>query len=81
MKAKRKTYSTIGVRFLSGGASIAKVYTYRVRKGAKLHLGQELVADTPYGTAVVAVVQIHQSPQDRAEGIDYKFISRKVAPL
>lgn len=80
MKAKRKTYSTIGVRFLSG-ASIAKVYTYRVRKGAKLHLGQELVADTPYGTAVVAVVQIHQSPQDRVEGINYKFISRKVAPL
>lgn len=78
-KAKKvknaKTYETVGVRFLQGG-SLHKVYTYKIRKGAKVHLGQLLIGNN----ALVAVVEIHSSPQD-AELYDYKFITQKVAAL
>jgi len=77
---KRKTkkpYDTIGVRFVNGH-NLAKVFTYRVRK-AVAH-GDLLIADTPNGPAIVAVVRLDRTPQD-TEGFDYKFITQKVATL
>lgn len=88
---KRKTqkkpstrYSTVGVRFLTPDAfhvSIGKVYTYRIRKGAKVYLGMELVADSPNGPAVVAVVRIDTMPMDGDVGFTYKFLTRKTVAL
>jgi len=78
-KVVKKDYNTIGVRFLRGD-TLHKVYTYRVRKGAKVHLGQELVARTDRGDTVVVVVEIHKTPQDTGP-YNYKFIDQKVAPL
>jgi len=80
MLKKRKTknaksYTTVGVRFLQGG-SLHKVYTYKIRKGAKVHLGQLLIGNN----ALVAVVEIHSTPQD-TECYDYKFITQKVTAL
>lgn len=80
IKPPKKDYNTVGVRFLHGG-SLHKVYTYRIRKGAKVHLGQELVAPTPTGDSVVVVVEIHKTPQDHLMGLNYKFVANKVAPL
>lgn len=87
-KAKKKRdYDTVGVRFiipmtvLSNGNSISKIYTYKVRKGAKVHLGQELIADSPIGAAIVAVVRIDKVPQDIDPMVSYKFIDRKATPL
>lgn len=79
-KVVKKDYNTIGVRFLRGD-TLHKVYTYKVRKGAKVHLGQELVARTDRGDTVVVVVEIHKTPQDTNPAIFYKFIDQKVAPL
>lgn len=78
-KVVKKDYNTIGVRFLRGD-TLHKVYTYKVRKGAKVHLGQELVARTDRGDTVVVVVEIHKTPQDTGP-YNYKFIDQKVAPL
>jgi hypothetical protein len=79
VKPVKKDYNTIGVRFLRG-ETLHKVYTYKVRKGAKVHLGQELVARTDRGDTVVVVVEIHKTPQDNGP-YNYKFIDQKVAPL
>lgn len=91
MKAKRKTtkrkesrYATIGVRFLGGNATgaINHIYTYKVRRGAKLHLGQLLIADnTPYGYGVVCVVRIDKDLMDTDPAITYKSLTLKAAPL
>jgi hypothetical protein len=78
-KVVKKDYSTIGVRFLRGD-NLHKVYTYRIRKGAKVHLGMELVARTDSGDTVVVVTEIHKTPQDNG-AYYYKFIDQKVAPL
>lgn len=86
MQKAKKNYSTVGVRFLIPLATlssngISKIYTYKVRKGAKLHLGQELIADSPIGACIVAVVRIDKVPQDIDPMVTYKFIDRKAAPL
>lgn len=75
---KKETYYTIGVRFLSG--DVGRVFTYRVRTGKAVHLGQELVADTPRGPALVVVVRIDKTRQDTGP-YEYKYITRKVATL
>lgn len=84
MKAKKKKqpepYYTVGVRFLHS-MSRAFIYTYKIPSRAKVHLGQELIADTPQGTSLVVVVRIDKTRQDIEPGITYKFIARKVAPL
>jgi hypothetical protein len=81
-KAKPEKFNTIGVRFLDGG-NLAKIYTYKVRIGAKVHLGQELVADTPRGPAVVVVVRTDKTPNEHEtypiEGL--KYISKKAVAL
>lgn len=79
VKVPKKDYNTIGVRFLRGD-TLHKVYTYKVRKGAKVHLGMELVARTDRGDTVVVVVEMHKTPQDNGP-YNYKFIDQKVAPL
>jgi hypothetical protein len=79
VKEPKKEYNTVGVRFLKGN-NLHKVYTYRVRKGANIHLGQELVAETDTGDTVVVVVELHKTPQDNGPFI-YKFLTKKVAAL
>lgn len=86
MKAPKKDYNTIGVRFIYG-TNLDKVYTYRIRKGAKVHLGQELIVPSNVAgmnsgvkQSVACVVEIHKTPQDTLP-YDYKFVTGKVAPL
>lgn len=81
-KPVKVNYNTVGVRFLDGH-NIAKVYTYGVRKGGKIHLGQELVADTQRGPALVAVVRIDKTPApvDPSWPCGLKFLTRKVVEL
>lgn len=86
-KPKKKDYRTIGVRFIHGD-NLAKVYTYRIRKGAKVHLGMEVV--TPYVEKnsngqtsfkkVAVVVRIDKTPQDNGPYV-YQFITEKESPL
>lgn len=81
----KKDYKTIGVRFLRG-SNLAKLYTYRVRKGAKLHLGQEVVVPTDpdkqgYDTNTIAVVvRVDKEPQDLGP-YNYKFVVGTVNQL
>ncbi len=63
----KKDYNTLGVRFLSG-PNLEKVYTYRYKKGARLHLGQEIVVPTTRDgktlNTCAIVVELHKTPQD-----------------
>jgi hypothetical protein len=54
-------YNTLGVRFL-GGQHPERVYTYGVRKGARVHLGQLLVAETPAGPSICVAVRLDKKP-------------------
>lgn len=79
----KKDYNTLGVRFLEGG-NLATVYTYRVKKGAKIHLGQEVVVparrDGRINNFVAVVVELHKTPQDTFS-YEYKFVIGTVKPL
>jgi hypothetical protein len=95
MKEKpiKKDYNTVGVRFLYGH-NLAKVYTYRVRKGAKLHLGQEVIVPSHINAydhardskieqnikSVAVVVEIHKTPQDTGP-YNYLHIEGTIKPL
>lgn len=78
-KPPKPKHNTIGVRLCV--KDLARVFTYRVRKGAKLHLGQELVLDTPLGPRIGYVVRIDKTPQDNEPGVVYKFADRRTVPL
>jgi hypothetical protein len=56
-KLPSKPYYTVAVRFLDA-ASVHRIFTYRVRRGKTVHLGQGLIADTSRGPAIVVVVRI-----------------------
>lgn len=81
-KTKVEKFNTIGVRFPENPG---KEYTYKVRIGAKPYLGQELVADTPRGQAVVFVTRIDKTPQETLpENLftpTLKYIERKAVAL
>lgn len=81
-KAK-KTYNTVAVRYLRG-PNPQKAYTYRVRKGAKLHLGQEVVVPTNVdgyvANTIAVVVELHKTPQDTGP-YNYLFAAGTVKPL
>jgi hypothetical protein len=79
-KKSAKAYYTVGVRFLYG-SNAAKMYTYLIHKEKQVHLGQELIADTHRGSSIVVVVRIDPKPQDTTPNIEYKYLTRKVAPL
>lgn len=84
-KPVKKAYNTVGVRFLDG-SNLAKVYTYRVAKKARLHLGQEVIVPTDKnGTGFISpsigvVVELHAKPQDDGP-YDYKFVRGTIKPL
>lgn len=78
-KPPKPKYNTIGVRLCV--QDLARVFTYRVRKGARIHLGQELVLDTPLGPRIGYIVRIDKKPQDTNEAINYKFADRRTVPL
>lgn len=61
-KAKVEKFNTIGVRYINSGA-LSAITTYKVRIGAKVHLGQELVVDHVEGPRVVVVARIDKTPQ------------------
>lgn len=70
MKAKKvkkvrvaRDFQWCGVRFIHGD-NLEKVYTYKVRRGVRLHLGQELVVRNHRGVSIVVVVAINESPGD-----------------
>lgn len=79
-KVKKEKLKTIGVRFTSGGM----IYTYKIRAGAKVHLGQELIA-TGYNNERkgVWVVRIDKTPQIPCGYTmeSLKQITEKVAPI
>lgn len=78
-KIPKKDYNTVGMRFLRG-ANIHKVYTYKIPKKAKVHLGMELVVPSPFGNSTAAVVEIHKTPEDTGP-FTYKFVVGKVVQL
>lgn len=79
-KTPKKDYNTVGVRFIYGH-DVAKIYTYKIRKGAKVHLGQEVVVPSSVvAQSVAVVVEIHKTPQDTGL-YNYLFVTGKVAPL
>lgn len=84
-KPPKKDYNTLGVRFLEGG-NLERVYAYRVKKGAKLHLGQEIVVPAARQEGerinhfVAVVVELHKTPQDTGPH-NYKFVIGTVKPL
>ena len=82
-KVKEEKFNTIGVRFLESSTPY-KVYTYKVRAGKKVHLGQELIADTDRGPAVVVAVRIDKTPQPAGDGavfVRLKYIEKKAVAL
>lgn len=56
-KAEEKM-QLVGVRFLQGH-DLNKIYTYKAKRAAKLHLGQEVVIRNQNGTTVAVVVQLN----------------------
>lgn len=78
-KIPKKDYNTVGMRFLRG-PNIHKVYTYKIPKKAKVHLGMELVVPSPFGNSTAAVVEIHKTPEDTGPFV-YKFVVGKVVQL
>jgi hypothetical protein len=84
MKRTQFKHNTIGVRFLGGeGHNLYKVYTYGIRRGVKVVPGALLVADTPRGPAVCAVVRVDKTPMpaqpDWRNGL--QFITQRVEAL
>lgn len=83
-KPKPKTYNTVGVRFLRGH-NLAKVYTYKVPKKTKLQLGEEIVVPSTFDglttNGIGVVVELHKEPQDTTYGIDYKFVTGRIAKI
>lgn len=83
-KLAKKTYNTIGVRFLRGH-NLAKVYTYKVPKKTKLQLGEEIVVPSTFDglttNGIGVVVELHKEPQDTTYGIDYKFVAGRIAKV
>lgn len=68
--------TTCAVRF---AATPEKIYTYKVKRG-RVKLGDELIADTPRGPAVVFVVRLDANAQP-VEGVELKTITRKAVPI
>lgn len=79
-KVKVEDY-TIGVRFANDPK---RIFTYKVKGHAQIHLGQELVADHPdYGSKIVYAVRIDKEvviPDTLCED-EMKFIVKRVVPL
>lgn len=69
-----EAYYTVGIRLLI--RDMHRVWTYRVRRSAKLQLGTEVVVDTPLGPRIGYVVRIDKTPTDRDIGVTYKFVER-----
>jgi hypothetical protein len=82
-KQPKKTYNTCAVRFVRG-RNVAKVYTYKVPKKVKLHLGEEVVVPSLYdgfeANSIAVVVELHKEPQDN-QGYDYKFITGRITKV
>jgi hypothetical protein len=66
------------------GHNVAKVYTYKVPKKVKLHLGEEVVVPSLYdgfeANSIAVVVELHKEPQDN-QGYDYKFITGRITKV
>lgn len=67
----RKKYDYVDVRFAQ---TPAKIYTYRVRKGSKCFLGQQLVVSNETGTVIVFVVGINVSGKIGSADITEKVV-------
>lgn len=81
--AKLPPYKTVGVRFVYGH-NVLKVYTYRVRKGAKVHLGQEVIVEsnppTGWTKSLAVIVRIDSKPTDTGP-FRYLWIEQAAKPL
>ena len=90
VKKEKRNFQWCGVRFIHG-ENLGTVYSYKVRKGVKLHLGQELVVRNHRGTSIVVVVAVNEEPnlpysinqdyQRKPEDMNWKWISEKVSKL
>ena len=56
VKADKKKYDYVDVRF---AGNPDRLYTYKIRKGAKAHLGQKLVVENEHGNKIVFVVGLN----------------------
>lgn len=78
--AKEARMQLVGVRFLNGH-NLAKVYTYKAQRAAKLHLGQEVVVHNDNGTTVAVVVSLDHSMPLGYTLDSIKELTAKVAAL
>jgi hypothetical protein len=82
-KLAKKTYNTVGVRFLRGH-NLAKVYTYKVPKKTKLQLGEEVVVPSTFDglttNGIGVVVELHKEPQDTGP-YNYVFVTGRIARI
>lgn len=76
MRRKVKNYTTVGVRFLFG-PRLEKVYSYMIRKKARVHLGMEVIVPTPHGNSVAVIVEIHKNPDECGT----KWVKGRIARL
>lgn len=81
-KNKRPDCKTVAVRFPNAN-KMEKLYTYRVRKGAVIKLGDMLAVDTDFGPKIVFVLRVDKTPVvPDGFGLDgLKWITHKVVEL
>lgn len=75
-----KTFATIGVRFIDG-PNVYKVFTYQIKRGTSIHVGQELIADTPNGPKLCICVRLDDRYNPEEFPGELKTITRRVVPL
>lgn len=75
-----KNFVTIGVRFIDGPDPY-KVFTYQIRRGTSVYVGQELISDTPRGPKLCICVRLDQTYNPENYPGELKTITRRAAPL
>lgn len=75
-----ENFCTIGARFLDGPNPF-KIFTYQIPRGRSVHLGQELIADTPTGPRLCICVRLDATYNPEAYPGEIKTITRRAAPL
>src|SRR5688572_11185312 len=73
-------FATIGVRFIDG-PDPWKIFTYQVKRGSPVHVGQELVGDTPRGPKLCICVRLDQRYNQEDYPGELKTITRRVVAL
>lgn len=80
-KVPKHDFRWVGVRFINNDQFSVKEYTYKVKRGAKLHLGMELVVHNERGSSIVVVTKLDRPPEFGLDTGNWKWIRDRVAPI